>query len=107
MQQAAEAYDVPKSTLHDRITGKVPFDKKSGPPKYLTDAEEAELVNFIVESARMGYARSRKEVLTLVQAALKSKGKEVVLSGGWWETLRSDILRSLCDLQNLFPTLGP
>ena len=60
MRKAAEAYEVPKSTLHDRITGKVPFDKKSGPPRYLTDLEEAELVNFIVESARMGYARSRK-----------------------------------------------
>ena len=70
LRQAAEAYEVPKSTLHDRITGKVPFNKKSGPAKYLTDAEEAELVNFIVECAKVGYARSRKDVLTLVQAVL-------------------------------------
>ena len=36
----------------------------------------------------MGYARSRKEVLALVQAVLKNKGKEVVLSGGWWESFK-------------------
>ena len=88
LREAAEAYDVPKSTLHDRIAGKVPFNKKSGSPRYLTDLEEAELVNFIVESARMGYARSRKEILALVQAALKNKGKEVVLSGDWWKSIK-------------------
>ena len=49
----------------------MPFNKESGLPKYLTDLEQAKLVNFIVESARMGYAHSRKEVLALAQAALK------------------------------------
>ena len=88
LRQAAEAYDVPKSTLHDRITGKVPFYKKSGPPRYLTGTEEAELVNFITESAKVGYSRSRKEILALVQAALKLKGREIVLSGGWWESFK-------------------
>ena len=88
LRQAAEAYDVPKSTLHDRITGRVQFDKKSGPEKYLTDAEEAELVNFLVECAKVGYARSRKDVLSLVQMVVKTKGKDVVLSGGWWQSFK-------------------
>lgn len=88
LRQASEAYDVPKSTLHDRVTGKVPFDKNSGPEKYLTDAEEAELVNFIVECAKLGYARSRKDVLALVQEVVRSKGKEAVVTGGWWESFK-------------------
>lgn len=88
LRQAAEAFEVPKSTLHDWITGKVPFDKKSGPEKYLTDVEQAELVNFLIECARVGYARSRKDVLSLVQMVLKAKGKDVILSGGWWQSFK-------------------
>lgn len=42
----------------------------------------------------MGYGCLRKEVLALVQAALKGKGKEVVLSGGWWERHPKITLRS-------------
>ena len=88
MREAAKAYDVPESTLHDRITGKVPFDKKSGPEKYLTDREEAELVNFVVECAKVGYARSRKDVLVLVQEVIRAKGNDDVVSGGWWESFK-------------------
>ena len=66
----------------------MPFDKNSGPEKYLTDAEEAELVNFIVECAKLGYARSRKDVLALVQEVVRSKGKEAVVTGGWWESFK-------------------
>ena len=44
---AAEKYDVPKSTLSDRVTGRVKFDARSGPSRYLTDKEEEELVGFI------------------------------------------------------------
>ena len=50
--------------------------------------EEAELVNFLLESSKVGYARSKKEVLGLVQAALKAKGQEVVVSGGWFESFK-------------------
>lgn len=37
VRQAAESYAVPKSTLYDRVSGKVVFGTRSGPPKYLTD----------------------------------------------------------------------
>ena len=35
VRQAAEAFDVSKSTLHNRITGRVPFGKLSGHSRYL------------------------------------------------------------------------
>ena len=40
-------------------------------------------MNFIVESVKVGYAR-----LALVQTVPKSKGKEVVVSGGWWDSFK-------------------
>lgn len=101
VRRAAETYNVPPSTLHDRLTGKVPFNKKSGPGKYLSESEEDELENFLVECARVGYARSRKEIL--VQAALGEKGMEVVVTAGWWESFRRrhpeshpPVCRALC-----------
>ena len=61
VRQAAETYmyGVPKSTLQDRVSGRVPFGAKSGPPSYsLTEEEEDELDSFLTSCASLGYARS-------------------------------------------------
>ena len=85
MRHAAEQYGIPSSTLlSDRITGKVKFGAHSGPERYLSSEEEKELVSFICQSARMGYAKTRTEVLAIVENFLSSKGKKVTLSNGWW-----------------------
>jgi len=39
-KRAAEEFGVPKSTLYDRVSGRVAFSAKSGPPWYLTDGSE-------------------------------------------------------------------
>ena len=46
VRQAAEEYHVPKSTLADRISGRILPGGRSGPGKYLNDQEEEELVAF-------------------------------------------------------------
>ncbi len=40
VRQAAEQYQVPNSTLSDRVTGRVVFGSHSGPARYLSDTEE-------------------------------------------------------------------
>ena len=40
VRKAALNYDVPNSTLQDRLSGRVQFGATSGPQKYLTDEEE-------------------------------------------------------------------
>ena len=84
VRRAAETFQVPKSTLQDHLSGRVASGARSGPPKYLSDYEEEELVNFLVESARIGYARSKKQVLAIVQGVVAKKGLNVVVSIGWW-----------------------
>ena len=61
-------YDVPKSTLHDRVTGKVDHGAKVGAPHYLDDEEEEELTKFLVGDASIGYPKTVREVKAIVGA---------------------------------------
>ena len=58
---AAIQYGVPKSTLGDRVSGRVLPGKNSGPPTYLNSLEEKELVQFLLRCCEIGYAKSRKQ----------------------------------------------
>ena len=48
VRAAAELYRIPKSTLGDRISGRVLPGTASGAVRYLADSEEEELAEFIV-----------------------------------------------------------
>ena len=85
IRRAAESFAVPRSTLHDRTSGKIRMDSRSGRKPYLTVEEEEELVCFLLRCAKIGYAHTRKQVLVLVQQILESKGIDVRVSSGWWE----------------------
>ena len=85
VRKAAEHYDVPRSTLNDRIQGKVIHGSRSGPSQYLNDAEEEELVLFLLRSSSIGYPRSRNEVIALVQRVYYNKGLSVTVTQGWWK----------------------
>ena len=87
LRQAAEEYQIPKSTIQDHVSGKVLSGRKSG-QKYLTDEEEEELVTFLLETAKIGFPRTRKKVISIVQATVDRKGRNVTVSSGWWEGFR-------------------
>ena len=67
IRRASEEYAIPKSTLHDRVSGRVQAGECSGPSKYLSDEEEQELEEFLTVCASIGYARSRMQVIALEQ----------------------------------------
>ena len=74
------------SSLGDRVSGRVLPGSNSGPPRYLTTVEENELVQFLIRCSSIGYGKSRKEVLALVQHVLDNKNISSTVSGGWWES---------------------
>ena len=86
---AAEKCGVPRSTLHDRVSGKIQQGKKSGPDPYLTMEEEEELTNFLVKCAKIGYPHTQRQVLSLVQQILEHRGVTVSATSGWWERFSS------------------
>lgn len=90
IRQASIKYNIPKSTLYDRVSGKITLDSKPGRKPYLSVEEEEELVSFLVKCAQIGYARTRLEVLTLVCRIVESKGVESVehVTDSWWRRFR-------------------
>ena len=85
VRRAAEMFNVPKSTLHDHITGKVMFGARSGPDPYLTVEEEEELASFLIQTAKIGYPHTKKQIISLVQQIIDSKGIDTTVTNGWWE----------------------
>lgn len=82
---ASELYGVPKSSLHDRISGKVQHGTRPGPTPYLTSEEEEEFVIFLIHTADIGFPRTIAQVLALVQQLLDFKGIDKVCTHGWWQ----------------------
>ena len=64
---AAVEYNVPKSTLGDRVSGHIIHGATIGKPRYLSDEEEELLVRFLLKCASIGYSHSRKEFIGIVQ----------------------------------------
>jgi len=89
IRRVAEMYSIPKSTLHDHVSGKVAFGAKCGPDPYLDLEEEEELASFLVRSAGIGYPHTKKQVFALVQQMLNKKKIEANVTNGWWERFQS------------------
>jgi hypothetical protein len=93
LREASMKYAVPKSTLYDRVSGKVAFGSISGPERYLNNSEEEQLVKFLIGAAKIGFPRSKKQVLSIVQATLARKRSCSVdevqtVTPGWWNSFK-------------------
>ena len=89
IREAAQMHQIPKSTLGDRISGRVLPGATSGPSCYLTSAEEEDLVNFLCRVAQIGQGRTRQEVIAIVERVLASRGNAKTVSAGWWASFIS------------------
>jgi hypothetical protein len=86
VNRAAIEYGVPKTTLKDRISGKVVHGTSSGAKPYLSREEEGELVEFLISCSKLGYGKTRKEVMVLVGSIMKKRRNDFdkPISNGWW-----------------------
>lgn len=79
INQSALQSGVPKTNLKDRTAGRVKQCTKPGPVAYLDSKEEEELVNFVFESSKMRYGKTKREVLQIVEDTAKKKS--IVIKG--------------------------
>ena len=82
--KSARLYGVPPSTLKDRLSGRVVHGVKPGPRPYLTTKEEKELTDHLVLSAKVGYGKTGRDVMNMVETSNGENQKEVTVSNGWW-----------------------
>ena len=88
LRQASEMFAIPRSTLHDHVSGRIEHGALPGPNPYLTKEEEKELVSFLVQSAGIGYPHTRYQIMAIVQEMLEGKGIQACISDGWWQRFR-------------------
>ena len=63
VNQASREYEVPTTTLRDRINEKVTHGTPMGARSYLSEAEEKELEDFLFASSRVGFGKTRAHVM--------------------------------------------
>ncbi|KAF6210599.1 hypothetical protein GE061_013705 [Apolygus lucorum] len=51
INKAAKIYGIPKGTLFNKVRGKVPMTRKMGPPTVLSQTEEENVMNWILNMA--------------------------------------------------------
>ena len=66
VQKAAVVYGMPRKTLHDQISGRVKHGNNPDPQPYLSKAEEKDLIDFLSETVKAGYGKSRQWVLAII-----------------------------------------
>lgn len=82
---AAREYGVPRTTLKDRLLGRVENGKNPGHHPYLTAQEEDELAAFLKKAAQVGYGKTKREVLLILQKALEqTNNKPDKFNGDGW-----------------------
>ena len=84
VSKASVLYGIPRTTLNDHKLGNVLPGVNPGAPTLLTTSEEEDLVKFLINSADIGYGRTRKEVLDIVSRMLAKRGIQRVVTNGWW-----------------------
>jgi hypothetical protein len=91
IRKAAEKYKVPKSSLSDRVTGKIAEGARWGRQPIFNQEDETEMVDVAIKRADMGIGFSKPNFLRFAGAVAKTKG--IVLKSGipsdmWWRGMK-------------------
>lgn len=63
--RAAKLFGVPQQTLGDQVV----HGTNAGPKPFLLATEEKELSSFLVDIAKAGYGKNRKQIMVLAESA--------------------------------------
>ena len=125
IKRAVVEHGKPRTTLQDRISGKVQHGIRPGPKPYLSEAEEGKLVEFLEVVAEVGYGKTRKQVMNIAESTARDKGilRKKKISDGWFQRfierqpnlslrkgdrtafVRMDAMNRTAELDNYFITL--
>ena len=67
INKAADTFGVPRTTLKNKISGSSALDTTQGPDPILNKAEEEEITVWAKNMARIGYGRTKEQIIEIVQ----------------------------------------
>ena len=82
LRQAAERFEVPKSTLHEKLNKKSSLELKKGPPPILSWEIEAKIVDWVIECQDNGFPIDKTRLLDCVQQYVKSEKLKTPFKNG-------------------------
>ncbi|XP_071760830.2 uncharacterized protein LOC139915943 [Centroberyx gerrardi] len=91
VRQAVQVFGVPKSSLCDRISGKVVSGCQIGRKTSLTPEDESSLVEYCLYSASYGFPLTKPQVLAHALAIYNHRhpeGPKTAISRTWWDNFR-------------------
>ena len=88
IRAASKLYQVPATTVGDRVSGRVPiFSSGPGPAPILNSSEEALLVQYVMAMSSIGFGYTRSDIMRLANEYLCSMDRKQLssrLSSSWW-----------------------
>ncbi|KAF7205929.1 uncharacterized protein [Nothobranchius furzeri] len=91
VRQAAKEFGVPKSSLGDRVSGRVTPGSRSGPAQLITSADEKLLVDFCLYMSKHGFPLTKQQVVSFASSIYKRRHRRVAFSKlgqTWWLNFR-------------------
>ncbi|KAH3892582.1 hypothetical protein DPMN_016702 [Dreissena polymorpha] len=79
--QTSKRYNIPKTTLHDRVKNKF-SSSKIGLKTMLTPIDETQLEQWALHMSRIGYGRARKELAHVVMQIIAEDGRKTLKVDG-------------------------
>ncbi|XP_051902951.1 uncharacterized protein LOC127588313 [Hippocampus zosterae] len=91
VRKAAKEFGVPKSSLGDRVSGRVTPGCRSGPAQLITSSDEALLVEFSLHMSKHGFPLTKQQLVSFASSIYKRQHRRVAFSKlgqTWWLNFR-------------------
>ena len=75
VRKAAQKWGIKKSTLQDRLNGRIEIERRCGPLPVLTSQEENQFADWLIELANRGFGVSKDSLFQAVKKFLDKDGR--------------------------------
>ncbi|XP_076025081.1 uncharacterized protein LOC143014944 [Genypterus blacodes] len=109
VRQAAKQFGVPKSSLGDRVSGRVTPGSRSGPAQLIASADEDRLVEFSLYMSKHGFPLTKQQVVSFASSIYKRRHRRVAFSKlgqTWWLNFRKRQEKNITNQQADFVVRG-
>ena len=82
LRQASNQFGIPKSTLSDRVSGKIEMGAKPGRPPVVPREIEAKVIDHVTKAANCGFGITRRELLVKTGRLCQKMGIKTPFKNG-------------------------